>query len=145
MAASFRNTGVIYVADSTNFNAIGADGTVKWRIPMLWAGPAAVAQDGTIYVGAAGRGRPTDSLYSFDSNGGLRWEFPVDGSANYSPLGPPGPTIGADGTVYVVAQGMQGNHEGVVYAIGEKNGGLMKDGWPKFRGTMSNDGRASFP
>lgn len=143
-APVITNTGVVYIADSTNFNAISADGTVKWKVPMLWTGPAAVAENGVIYVGAASRGRPADSLYSFDPSGGLRWEFPVDGSANNSRLGPPGPAIGPDGTVYVVTQGMQGNHEGVVYAIGEKNGGLMKGGWPKFRGTMSNDGHASF-
>jgi len=75
--------------------AWAAGGDVKWRVPLdgqYVLRPPAVGPDGNIAV-ASSDGR----VYSVTPDGAVRWVRPGAGDG--------GPSIGADGTVYVASGG----------------------------------------
>ncbi len=76
------------------------------------ASSAAVASDGTVYVGAGWdfRGAKDGSLYAIDAEGSLKWRY-ATGAAVFS-----SPSIGKDGTVYA------GSLDGHLYAIDDRGG-----------------------
>jgi len=132
-------SGVIFDAlDYDQFAAVDADGRLLWKIPMARPSPAAIAEDGTVYF--VGYLQGNDALaIALHPDGNIKWKLPVAG------ISEAGPTIAPDGTVYFVTQGMGSENAGMVYAIKENNGGLMKGGWPKFHGKVNNDGQAITP
>jgi len=65
-------------------------GTLKWSYPTGGGESSpAIGADGTLYVGGEG------DLYAINSDGTLKWKYPIAQFASSSPA------IGADGTVYV--------------------------------------------
>jgi hypothetical protein len=129
------NTGTIFDGvDHQRFAAVGPDGTVKWTVSILAPSPAAIAEDGTIYL-AGYEFYGKNFAFALDPDGHIKWKLPVIGPSEA------GPTIAPDGTVYFVTQGAGSENAGLVYAIKESNGGLMKTGWPKFHRSLNNDGR----
>lgn len=81
-------------------DAVNANGSLKWRYPILPpSGDAipSVGPDGTIFITSGG------TLYAINPVGTLRWSFPKVQSA---------PAIATDGTVYVASS------EPYLYAIG---------------------------
>ena len=98
--------GVIYVGVGSAFNpklfAVRPDGTKKWEFTTGGQinSSAAVAPDGTIYVGSSDR-----KLYALDPDGTKKWEFQAGGAVRSSPA------ITADGTIHV------GADDGVFYAV----------------------------
>lgn len=80
-----------------NFYCLKPDGTIKWkyshhRIVLYWDLDPTIDKNGNIYFG-------TDSLFSFDNNGHLRWKKKIGysiSSINYSPL-----VCDNNGNVYV--------------------------------------------
>ena len=106
-------------------------GNLKWRLALDGGAflPAALAADGTIYLG-----RQLDGLYAFAPNGSKKWQF--DGlcfvcSPEGNPEGTPDgfsapPMVGPDGTIYVGSLG------GTLYALSP--GGLEKWGFHNFDG-----------
>ena len=72
-------------------SAWAAGGDVKWRVPLegqYVLRPPAVGPDGNIAVASS-----IGSVYSVTPDGAVRWVRPGGGDG--------GPSIGADGTVYV--------------------------------------------
>jgi len=103
--------GTIYVAAHDGaLTAISPDGKPVWKLAMgdrSWSTPA-VAEDGTIYVGS-----DDDHLYAVGKDGKLKWKLRL-GACDPQGFGPEssrcdvdgGPTIGADGTIYVGGDGL---------------------------------------
>ena len=103
--------GTIYVASHDDaLYAIGPSGKIKWTFKTgdrVWSTPA-VAEDGTIYVGS-----DDDHLYAVTAAGALKWKLRL-GNCDPKGFGPEssrcdvdgGPTIGADGTIYVGGDGI---------------------------------------
>jgi outer membrane protein assembly factor BamB len=94
----------VYIGTSGGwFYAIDPDGTEKWALELGgYTSPAAIAEDGTIYVGSTGG---TPGLHAVDPDGSLLWTFPAERGVTSSPA------IGEDGTVYV------GSRSGVLLAL----------------------------
>ena len=93
----------------TGKHAFYPDGTLKWESLSVKTdmGSLAIGSDGTIYVGT----RDPSSFYAINKDGTVKWKYELP----YHPDGfinAPEPTIGADGTVYVVLG------DGVLYAFG---------------------------
>jgi outer membrane protein assembly factor BamB len=137
--------GTIYVGDSSGVVALRENGAQLWRAPVTRAGSPALAADGTIYVPGQELGRGKDGhllfdLHALSQEGAPKWTLSVDGQIEG------GPAIGPDGTVYFGAN-LSINpgpkpHLGILYAVADNNGGLMRAGWPKSFGSPTNDGRA---
>jgi hypothetical protein len=75
--------------------SLGSQGVVKWRFQVSGQyvlHPPAVGPDGGVVVAASSYG----NVYSLSADGALRWVVPSVG-------GDGGPSIGADGTVYVAS------------------------------------------
>lgn len=93
--------GVIYFGSGDGyFYAINADGTLRWK---LWTGnlvdsSAAIASDGTIYVGTGGAGT-SGTLRAISSSGTQLWCLNITGGVRSSPA------IDANGNIYVGTAG----------------------------------------
>jgi len=134
------NTGIVLDdLDPQQFAAVAPDGSVMWKIQIFQPSPAAIAEDGTIYlVGKDSNGPgPASFAVALRPDGQVKWKVPIIG------LSKAGPTIAPDGMIYFVTEGAGSEKAGFVYAIKENNGGLMKTGWPKFHGNLNNDGHAA--
>jgi outer membrane protein assembly factor BamB len=99
--------GTVYISGNSGrvFALKPSDGTIRWSFPLEGDGtatPAILGADGTVYAGLG----PT--LYALTPSGRMKWKFKLNGNI-VSKLG--GPTIAADGTVYV------GDDQGFFYAI----------------------------
>lgn len=95
--------GYLYVAGSDqHFYSLRSDGTVRWALAMAsYASAGAIGADGTVYTS------DSKGLHAITSEGCERWLFPSpDGLFGF-------PTIGHDGTVYVVG----GNNVNRLYAV----------------------------
>jgi len=92
---SIAPDGTIYVPSFDGYlYALNPNGTLKWRASTgseVAAALAAVASDGTLYVG-------TEQLRAFYPNGTLKWVVDVGGDIYGT-----SPAISADGTIYVSA------------------------------------------
>jgi outer membrane protein assembly factor BamB len=88
-----------------------SDGTIAWRKPtqdLVWCAPA-LGPGGVAYVGS-----DDDRLYALDvADGSLRWQFTAGPCRTAVGFGPEaarcdvdGVTVGPDGTVYLVADGL---------------------------------------
>jgi len=114
-------------------------------VPVTRAGSLTLADDGTIYVPGQELGRDKDGRFMFnlralDKKGVSKWTLGVDGQIEG------GAAIAPDGTIYfgtnlTINPGPK-PYLGILYALAEKNGGLMRAGWPKSFGSTTNDGRA---
>ena len=64
---------------------IGSDGKPGWQLELTngMLGPAAIGQDGTIYVGSQGASKT--ELFSISSAGGLNWKLPLPAQVVGSP------------------------------------------------------------
>ncbi|HYG36666.1 MAG TPA: PQQ-binding-like beta-propeller repeat protein [Clostridia bacterium] len=86
--------GTIYIgADNGVVYAIDPKGVAKWKVqlPQFVESSAAVSDDGTIYLGCAGR---DGAFYALRPDGTEKWSFPSVGvSAS--------PALAADGSIYV--------------------------------------------
>jgi outer membrane protein assembly factor BamB len=121
--------GTIYLGVNDEFCALKPGGAQKWYFgyPKV-EGSAAIAADGTVYVGGLNSG--VGILFAFNSEGQV-WSYtPVGGQAASSP------TIGDDGTVYY------GSYVHPFCAFKGK-APLAKSPWPKFRGNLGQTGRLS--
>jgi parallel beta-helix repeat protein len=108
--------GTIYIPcyDNSGFldpalYAINPNGTIKWNASLVNAsfikGNLAIASDGTIYV-------PGHSfLYAVNPDGTIKWSYAF-GNHQYS-----SPSIGTDGTIYILAYGGALSGEPALYAI----------------------------
>ena len=133
------------MSDNAGVVALRENGTQLWRVPATWPGSPALAADGTLYVPAQELGRDKDGHFLFDlyalrRAGAIKWKLPVDGKIEG------GPAIAPDGTLYfgtdlTINPGPK-PHLGILYAVPQNNGGLMRGGWPKSFGSRTNDGRA---
>jgi outer membrane protein assembly factor BamB len=137
--------GTIYIGNFESVVALSVDGAQIWKAAIPIAGAPALAADGTIYVpsqdvGKGKNGGNLFSLYALNPQGAIKWRLNVDALIEH------GPAIASDGTVYLGtnSDGATGvkPHSGTLYAIRENNGGLMRGGWPKSYGSLTNDGRA---
>jgi outer membrane protein assembly factor BamB len=90
--------GTIYVSGAEGFQAVGAQGSVRWALSKPAMSIPAIAEDGTIYLPSR------DSLIALDADGNVRWVTPIERAS--SP-----PAIGPDGTIYLVAS------DGTLYAV----------------------------
>ena len=87
-------TGVAVLSVAFASPSLAAPGAVKWRFPLRGQyvlRPPAVDPAGNIAVAAS-----SGDVYSLSPAGSLRWTVPFIG-------GDGGPTVGADGTVYVAS------------------------------------------
>jgi outer membrane protein assembly factor BamB len=92
--------GTLYVADTQNLHAVGAQGALRWSVPSyLSGGTPAIADDGTLYLGAFSGG-----LRAIDPDGTVLWVAPIE--RIWSPA-----AIGPDGTIYQV------NGNGTLHAV----------------------------
>ncbi len=118
------NNGLIYVGTADTYGnghlyAIEPNGAIRWTVEtgdIAMSSPA-IDNDGTIYVGSYGHidfpkgANPSEEMlsrafhegwkmecdvFAIDSSGKLKWKFKTDGPV------PSSPTIGTDGTIYVV-------------------------------------------
>jgi hypothetical protein len=76
--------GTIYVVSGRNLDALNPDGTQRWRCEVdgnihL---PAALAADGTIYVGSSGHS--CGAFHAVDPDGIVKWQFPLSDYAGSS-------------------------------------------------------------
>jgi len=106
--------GCVYISstDSSVYALEGHTGVQRWRTAGDGSSTAALAADGTLYVGR-------NALSS--RNGELLWELAAGGGT---------PTIGPDGTVYSGGYALHGTSP------------LADGPWPKFHRTLDNCGRA---
>ena len=102
--------GTIYVGMNGRLYAFAPDGTVLWSAVLgttnLPGGPSLSPDGQTIYA-FGHTSTPVATLYAFNRDGTVRWQF--DGFYGYYPALSP-PTVAADGTVMVLS--------GQVVAIG---------------------------
>jgi len=110
------NDGTVYVVagGSYEFYAVNPDGTQKWvfSLGVEVSGNAAppVAADGTAYCG----GWWSNSLSAVSAAGGELWSCYIGGGVES------GPSIGADGTIYIssVADRVGSSEPSYLYAVG---------------------------
>lgn len=114
--------GTVYVGSCDgHLSAISPSGTVLWSFPTTRAaGSPSIGPDGTIYVGTSAESwshlwpfsyvPSYGKLFAVRPDGTKKWEATATGTPYLSP-----PTVGADGTVYVVAQ--NGRSRTWVYAF----------------------------
>lgn len=119
--------GTVYVGDfDGGINAISPEGELLWRFETgesVRSTPLVTAE-GIIYVGS------TDGyLYALNTSGKLLWRYGRSEGFGSSP------TVGPNGVIYV------GSWDDHLYAIFSSS--TRPDGsWPKFKGSLRNDGRA---
>ena len=99
---SIGRDGTIYIAtDDRRLNAIHPDGAKRWDIPLSGIpGTAAIAEDGTLYIGALG-------IHAVSPEGTRLWDYLLSEEIS-------DPVIGIDGTVFA------GSRRGILYAIGRE-------------------------
>jgi outer membrane protein assembly factor BamB len=97
--------GGVIAAAGRVLHGLRADGRVRFRLklPRKIYGSPAIADDGTIYVGAQ-----DDKLYAIDKAGAVLWKRDLGGDVDCAPA------IGDDGTIYAASDA------GVVVAISSK-------------------------
>lgn len=92
---SIAPDGTVYIPSFDGFlYALNPDGTLIWKVNTgeeVAAASAAIATDGTLYVG-------TEVLRAFNPNGTLKWSLDVGGDVYGT-----SPALSADGTIYVSA------------------------------------------
>ncbi len=92
---SIADDGTIYIPSRSGYlYALYQNGTMKWKVSTgnsIIAASAAIASDGTIYVG-------TEKLRAFYPNGTLKWSVDVGGDIYGT-----SPAISVDGIIYVSA------------------------------------------
>ncbi len=102
--------GTIYVSAGGEFYAIDPEGTLKWSLSIPSVGSAhsaAVAADGTIYVGTL-----NNELCAIDSDGNVIWSFDAETSIVGSPA------VGVDGIIYMGVGDLHGGaDDGAVFAL----------------------------
>ena len=107
---ALASDGTIYIgSNSTNFYAIYANGTQKWKLDRsgAWYSPT-VAPSGRIYVGS---GHPENKLYAINpADGSVIWTFPASGSLSGAVTTKP--AVSSDGSAVYF-----GSQDGFVYAI----------------------------
>ena len=120
-APTISSDGTIYVGSTTGpfgdptakLYAINPDGSMKWAVPLNGKNVlnCAIGLDGTIYVGSYDDNENKYKINALYPSGGQKWVFDL--------VGPPGtPSIGSDGTIYVVAgTGSSGPYSGAFYAF----------------------------
>jgi hypothetical protein len=125
--------GIVYTSNC----ALKLDGSLLWTTSIPSLSGAAIASDGSIYVGYA-----NSRLYALNSDGSLKWEFDPEtglGSGdNY-------PALGDDGTIYVVFLYMEDGipSYGRLYAIrpeGTVKWSYKIDDWPYLSPSIGQDG-----
>ena len=107
--------GTLYIGSyDSSLYALNPDGTLKWKYKThgnIFCA-AAIGPDGTIYFGTC-----DSNLYALNPDGTLKWNYTTIGLI-YGLNG--GPTIGSDGTIYVIC----GSDFGTIYAF--KPNGTVK-------------------
>ena len=100
----YVTTGIYLGTEWGSVYAISPDGSIDWSFdcennPFS----PAIGPDGTIYVQDK-----KSIVYALSPAGGLRWRFDEFAVTNFPlyPVGQKVPAIGADGTVYIVADGL---------------------------------------
>lgn len=167
---AFGSDGLRYVACKDRLLVLKPSGDlVVWSFPVQgWAAQPAIAEDGTVYFGAADH-----NFYALGADGELKWKFSTGDKVRSTPaiakdgtvffgsddhhlyaLDSAGkvrwkfeaggavysPTIAPDGAIYALSA------DGKLYALRdlEANGGLWGQ-WPKFAGDIRNDWRGPAP
>jgi outer membrane protein assembly factor BamB len=97
---------------SSDSSVFAFEGQLKWKYQIsiylgTYGTSPAIGSDGCIYVGSN-----AGNLYAINSNGTLRWKYPMI----YSPT-TSSPTIGSDGTIYFGLGGDPYVHDNYIYAI----------------------------
>ncbi len=125
--------GTIYVPGEDDLYAFAPDGGLRWSAPLAGCpgGGPTVGADGVIYVAAGGCVfGGTGVVEAFDPSGSKLWSYETAGEFKVI-LG--GPSLAADGTLYLVTQ-----FEGDVYAFRSSSPGLAASPWPKERQNNAN-------
>lgn len=108
----YVGTGIFMMTTSGSLWAVNPDGTVKWSYPLDYnAYSPVIGPDGTIYIEDS-----WNNAYAVTPSGTLKWRFNDFDNPDHVryDVGQRVPAIGADGTVYVVADGL--------YALNPENG-----------------------
>ena len=98
--------GTVYVGVGKKFCALdGATGRKKWGIANYGGNPPTIGDNGLVYFGR-------DKLYACDSvTGAKKWEYdPALTNPNQDAAIVSSPTLGADGTVYVITSTLTGGN-----------------------------------
>jgi outer membrane protein assembly factor BamB len=111
----------IYFAAGTNIFALNFQGTMQWKFTTagICNSSAAIAADGTIYIGCT-----DNKLYALTSAGAKKWEFLTGNDVDASP------SIGADGIIYF------GSLDNYLYAV-------RTNSFQKWKFPIDNDVRSS--
>lgn len=100
--------GTIYIQNTDGTNgtlyAITPKGVVKWtyNTGTIYGSSAAVSSD-TVYIEDS-----DGNLYAVDLNGSLKWKYTSHGRNMYGAIYYASPSIGPDGTVYILGYGFIG-------------------------------------
>jgi outer membrane protein assembly factor BamB len=118
---SYRDTG----ANSSNLNALGFDGIMKWRFPLKShknTTPPVLSSDGTIYIADWDK-----NLYAIDLEGKLKWTISVAPASITSTM-----NLDKEGNLYAFL------NNGVLYKI--SSGGVIL--WTLQLGTFGSSASA---
>ncbi len=128
-----NDAGYAFFGAGRDLWSVTPQGTVAWRFragDKIFSSPA-IADDGTIYVGAQ-----DDYLYAIQPNGELRWRYRTGGDVDS------GPVVGDDGTIYF------GSDDRRVYAL-DRNGTLRfrieVEGYVRASVALGRDGNILVP
>ncbi len=112
----------VYAAGTEGVFAFYPDGKVKWQYQEELSDLGPIAADGTVYACFSLYGE----LYAINSNGTLRWKFqsPDEIEDALPAIIYTRPSLGPDGTVYIMTYGARGINKKVnhLYALHPDNG-----------------------
>jgi outer membrane protein assembly factor BamB len=97
--AAVAEDGTVYVSSSANLYAIGAQGDLKWKVPLLGRAPTTapvVGCDGVVYVDSYKQGSTISRVLAITPNGRRKYEFEAETLFRSSPA------LDDDRTLYLV-------------------------------------------
>jgi outer membrane protein assembly factor BamB len=107
----YVTTGILWFSEYGSVYAVSPDGRILWSFDLEKnAYSPVVGPDGTVYVQDF-----MNTIYALSPSGSLKWNYrDYDNDLIHYDMGQRNPAIGADGTVYIVADGL--------YAVDPSNG-----------------------